>query len=155
MATIRRRTLEEQLTSQQRRAAQLIVQNDWAELLSEDGRKKTMQEIAEEVGIARSTLYEWKAQEPFIEYVNYLTDKQLESMRSEVNVAIMKAIRGGNNGLPSVKALDLYMRRWGLLTNVEVIDDRRERIESRRKTDEEVRKDIAELDAMINGNEAG
>ncbi|MDO3681696.1 phBC6A51 family helix-turn-helix protein [Paenibacillus ehimensis] len=155
MATVRRRTLEEQLTPQQRRAAQLIVQNDWAELLSEDGRKKTMQEIAEEVGIARSTLYEWKAQEQFIEYVNYLTDKQLESMRSEVNVAIMKAIRGGNNGLPSVKALDLYMRRWGLLTNVEVIDDRRERIESRRKTDEEVRKDIAELDAMINGNEAG
>ncbi|MCM3272953.1 phBC6A51 family helix-turn-helix protein [Paenibacillus elgii] len=155
MATVRRRTLEEQLTPQQRRAAQLIVQNDWAELLSEDGRKKTMQEIAEEVGIARSTLYEWKAQEPFIEYVNYLTDKQLESMRSEVNVAIMKAIRGGNNGLPSVKALDLYMRRWGLLTNVEVIDDRRERIESRRKTDEEVRKDIAELDAMINGSEAG
>jgi len=153
MMNRRRKTLEAQLQPQQRRAAQLIVQNDWAELLNEDGRKKTMQELAEEIGIARSTLYEWKALEPFIEYVNYLTDKQLESMRSEVNVSIMKAIRGGNNGLPSVKALDLYMRRWGLLTNVEIIEDRRDTIETRRKTDEEVRQDIVDLDAMLNGKE--
>ncbi|MBP1153269.1 MULTISPECIES: hypothetical protein [unclassified Paenibacillus] len=54
--------------------------------------------------------------------------------------------------MSSVKSLDLYMRWWGLLTNVEVIEDRRDHIETKRKTDEEVRKDIAELDAMLNGN---
>ncbi|MGF7033749.1 hypothetical protein J2T17_004697 [Paenibacillus mucilaginosus] len=147
----RRKTLEAQLNPQQRRAAQLIVQNDWAEL-SEDGRKKTMQELSDEIGIARSTLFEWKKSEEFTDYVNFLTDLQLDSMRSVVNTQLMKAILGGNNGLPSVKALDLYFRRHGLLTNVEVIEERRDRFETRRKTDEEVRQDIAGLDALLNGN---
>lgn len=151
MATNKRKTLEAQLTVQQRRAAQLIVQNEWAELLNEDGRKKTMQEVADEVPIARSTLYEWKSIEAFGAYVNYLTDQQLDAMRSEVNVALMKLIRGGANGIPSVKALDLFMRRHGLLTDRTVVEDTREHIEHRRKTDDEVRKDIADLDAMLNG----
>lgn len=147
-----RKVLEAQLTPQQQRAAQLIVNNEWAELLTEDGRKLTQQEIADEIGIARSTLYEWKAQETFIEYVNYLTEKNLNAMRSEVYVALMKAIRGGANGIPSVKALDLYMRRYGLLSDRTVIEDNREAIEKRRKTDDEIRDDIERLQAMVSGS---
>ncbi|MFC5650906.1 phBC6A51 family helix-turn-helix protein [Paenibacillus solisilvae] len=147
----RRKALEAQLTPQQRKAASLIVDNEWGEVLNEDGKKKTGQELADEIGIARSTLYEWKSQEAFNDYVNYLTDLNLEAMRTEANIALMKLIRGGNNGVPSVKALDLYYRRHGLLTNVSVIEDRREPDESKRKTDDEVRDDIAALDALVNG----
>ena len=146
-----RKILEAQLTPQQQRAAQLIVNNEWAELLNEDGKKKTAQELADELGIARSTLFEWKAKEAFTAYVNYLTERQLDGMRSEVYVQMMRAIRGGSNGIPSVKALDLYMRRYGLLTDRTVVEDTRDTIESKRKTDEEIRKDISELDAMLNG----
>lgn len=149
-----RNVLEAQLTVQQRKAAQLLVANEWGELLSEDGRKKSMQEVAEEIGIARSTLYEWKAQEHFIDYVNYLTDINLRGMQSEVNVALMKAIRGGNNGLPSVKAIDLYMRRWALLSDRTIVEDRREDNASNRKTDEEIRRDIAELNELVDGESA-
>lgn len=149
-----RNVLEAQLTGQQRKAAQLLVANEWGELLSEDGRKKSMQEVAEEIGIARSTLYEWKAQEPFLEYVNYLTDINLRGMQSEVNVALMKAIRGGNNGLPSVKAIDLYMRRWALLSDRTIVEDRRDEIASNRKTDEEIRKEIEELNELVDGESA-
>ncbi|RAI96859.1 putative insertion element HTH domain-containing protein [Paenibacillus pabuli] len=149
-----RNVLEAQLTVQQRKAAQLLVANEWGELLSEDGRKKSMQELAEEIGIARSTLYEWKAQEHFIDYVNYLTDINLRGMQSEVNVALMKAIRGGNNGLPSVKAIDLYMRRWALLSDRTIVEDRREDNASNRKTDEEIRRDIAELNDLVDGEPA-
>ncbi|WP_223068110.1 phBC6A51 family helix-turn-helix protein [Paenibacillus caui] len=145
-----RRVLESQLTPQQRKAAQLIVNNEWAELLNEDGKKKTAQELADEIGIARSTFFEWKSQEVFGAYVNYLTDLQLSAMRSEVNVQLMKAIRGGANGVPSVKALDLYFRRYGLLTDRTVVEDTRETIETRRKSDEEIQAEISELDAMIN-----
>lgn len=145
-----RKTLEAQLTPQQQRAAQLIVNNEWAELLNEDGKKKTAQELSDEIGIARSTLFEWKAKEPFTAYVNYLTERQLDGMRSEVYVQMMRAIRGGANGIPSVKALDLYMRRYGLLTDRTVVEDTRDNIETKRKTDEEIRKDISELDAMLN-----
>ncbi|PAK55421.1 phBC6A51 family helix-turn-helix protein [Paenibacillus sp. 7541] len=149
-----RRTLEAQLTPQQQRAAQLIVSNEWAELLNEDGKKRTMKELADEIGIARSTLFEWKAQEAFAAYVNYLTERQLDAMRSEVYVQLMRAIRGGANGIPSVKALDLYMRRYGLLTDRTVVEDTRETIETRRKTDDEIRAEIAELDAMVSGERA-
>jgi DNA-directed RNA polymerase specialized sigma subunit len=149
-----RSVLEAQLTVQQRKAAQLLVANEWGELLSEDGRKKSMQEVAEEIGIARSTLYEWKAQEHFIDYVNYLTDINLRGMQSEVNVALVKAIRGGNNGLPSVKALDLYMRRFALLSDRTIVEDRRDEIASNRKTDEEIRREIAELNDLVDGESA-
>lgn len=149
-----RSVLEAQLTAQQRKAAQLLVANEWGELISEDGRKKSMQELAEDIGIARSTLYEWKAQERFIDYVNYLTDINLSGMRAEVNVALMKAIRGGNNGLPSVKAIDLYMRRWALLSDRTIVEDRRDEITNNRKTDEEIRRDIAELNDLVGGESA-
>ncbi|MNV42228.1 hypothetical protein D3C71_1338970 [compost metagenome] len=150
-----RKVLEGQLTPQQQRAAQLIVNNEWAELLNEDGKKKTAQELADEIGIARSTFFEWKAQETFGAYVNYLTERQLDAMRSEVYVQLMRAIRGGANGIPSVKALDLYMRRYGLLTDRTVVEDTRSTIEEKRKTDEEIRSEIAELDDMLNGKQAG
>lgn len=114
----RKRQLEAALTPQKQKAAQLIVNNDWALITHEDGRKKTMQEIADELSIARSTLYEWKAEEEFIAYVNYLTDVQLAAMRSEVNVAIMRSIRGSQ---PSIKALELYMKRFALLQNVDIV----------------------------------
>ncbi|MGV2787314.1 hypothetical protein GNF98_16740, partial [Clostridium perfringens] len=104
------------------KAAQMIVNNAWAPITHEDGRKKTVQEIADELGLARSTLYEWEAEEDFVAYVNYLTDVQLSAMRSEVNVAIMRAVRGGNNAQPSIKALELYMKRFALLQNVDIVE---------------------------------
>lgn len=149
-----RKALEAQLTEQQRRAAQLIVSNEWGELLGEDGKKKTMQELADEIGIARSTLFEWKSQEHFAAYVNYLAERNLDAMRSEVYVQLMRAIRGGANGIPSVKALDLFMRRYGLLTDRTVVEDMRDTVETRRKTDEEIRAEIDEMNAMIDGTKA-
>ncbi|MEK5420160.1 phBC6A51 family helix-turn-helix protein [Paenibacillus sp. FSL L8-0708] len=147
------KVLEAQLTPQQQRAAQLLVINEWGELTEEGGKKRTMQELADELGIARSTLFEWKRNEMFTAYVNHLTERQLDGMRSEVYVALMRSIRGGANGIPSVKALDLYMRRYGLLSDRTIIEDARSQVEEKRKTDDEIRKDISELDALVNGDE--
>jgi hypothetical protein len=63
----------------------------------------------------------------------------------------MRSIRGGANGIPSVKALDLYMRRYGLLSDRTIVEDARSQVEEKRKTDDEIRKDIDELDALVNG----
>ncbi|OMD44300.1 phBC6A51 family helix-turn-helix protein [Paenibacillus odorifer] len=150
-----RKVLEAQLTPQQQRAAQLLVINEWGELTEEGGKKRTMTELADELGIARSTLFEWKRNEMFSAYVNYITDMQLSSMRSEVNVALMRSIRGGANGVPSVKALDLFYRRYGLLTDRTIVEDTRTQIEEKRKTDDEIRADISELDALVNGSIGG
>ncbi|GAA0134725.1 hypothetical protein YSY43_15650 [Paenibacillus sp. YSY-4.3] len=146
-----RKVLEAQLTPQQQRAAQLFVLNEWGELLGAEGKKKTMQELADEIGIARSTLFEWKSQEHFAAYVNYLAERNLDAMRSEAYVQLMHLIRGGTNGIPSVKALDLFFRRYGLLTDRTVVEDMRESVETKRKTDDEIRAEIDDLNAMING----
>lgn len=143
-----RKVLESQLSPQQKKAAQLLVSNEWGTLI-DGGKKKTMAELAEELQIARSTLFEWKALEAFAEYVNYLTDQELAGMRTEVYTQLLKAIRGGPNGIPSVKALELYMRRFGMLTDRTVVEDTREAVDNRRKTDDEIRKDIADLDALV------
>ncbi|MNC55806.1 hypothetical protein D3C75_1053580 [compost metagenome] len=128
--------------------------NEWGELLGAEGKKKTAQELADELGIARSTYFEWKSQEHFAAYVNYLSERNLDAMRSEAYVQLMRLIRGGANGTPSVKALDLFFRRYGLLTDRTVVEDMREFAEARRKTDDEIRAEISELDAMINGKDA-
>ncbi|MNJ53570.1 hypothetical protein D3C77_489640 [compost metagenome] len=65
----------------------------------------------------------------------------------------MRLIRGGANGIPSVKALDLFFRRYGLLTDRTVVEDMRSEVETKRKTDDEIRAEIDDLNAMINGTD--
>ncbi|NQX61813.1 phBC6A51 family helix-turn-helix protein [Paenibacillus qinlingensis] len=141
----RRSVLEAQITAQQRKAADLMAENEWAGIV-EGVEKKTMQQIAEEVGVSRRTLYEWKDKEEFGEYLNYISDIQFSAMRPVANASVMRLIKAG-----SVKALDLFYRRHSLLTNVTEIKDSRESDAPKRKTDDEIRQDIADLDAMMNG----
>ncbi|GGA06409.1 hypothetical protein GCM10008018_60330 [Paenibacillus marchantiophytorum] len=141
----RRSVLEAQITAQQRKAADLMAENAWHGIV-EGVEKKTMQQIAEEVGVSRRTLYEWKEKEEFGEYLNYVSDTQLSAMRMEANAAVMRLIKAG-----SVKALALYYQRHALLTNVTEIKDLRESDGPKRKTEDEIRQDIADLDAMMNG----
>jgi hypothetical protein len=54
----------------------------------------------------------------FIEYKNALADDFLSEKRAYVYGQLMKLIGGSQ---PSVKALDLYLRRFGLLTEKQVI----------------------------------
>ncbi|MDR6883559.1 phBC6A51 family helix-turn-helix protein [Bacillus sp. 3255] len=140
-----RKVLEAQLTPQQRKAAELMAENEWSGIV-EGVEKKTMQQIGEEVGVSRRTLYEWRDREDFVAYLNYVSDTQFSAMRPKANAAVMRLIDNG-----SVKALDLFYRRHGLLTSVTEIKDSREGDGPKRKTDDEIRKDIADLDAMMNG----
>ncbi|OMF73032.1 phBC6A51 family helix-turn-helix protein [Paenibacillus glucanolyticus] len=146
----RKRQLESALKPQQQKAAQLYVQNEWNELTGEGEKKLTMAELAAEIGIARSTLFEWKANEDFNAYVAYLSDVQMRGMHDEFNRSVIKAMRGGNNGLGSVKAMELFAKLHGLVKNEHVIDDRREGKPSY-KSEDDLRNDISVLDAMING----
>lgn len=146
----RKRQLESALKPQQQKAAQLYVQNEWNELTGEGEKKLTMTELAAEIGVSRSTLFLWKADEDFNAYVAYLSDVQMSGMHDEFNRSVVKAWRGGPNGIPSVKALELFAKMRGLVKNVEIIEDRRESKPSY-KSEDDLRQDISALDAMING----
>jgi DNA-binding XRE family transcriptional regulator len=114
MATMKE--LESKLTLKQRQAALMLVENEMAT----EG-KKTQDEIAEELGISRQGLYKWRTQNrAFIEYRNMLSDDILSSMRPLVYKQLMSLITGSQ---PSVKAIDLFMRRFALLTDKTLNED--------------------------------
>ncbi|SDZ04947.1 Helix-turn-helix of insertion element transposase [Thermoactinomyces sp. DSM 45891] len=134
-----RKQLEAKLTAQQRRAAILLVENEL-----ETENKKTYEEIAEEVGITRMGLYKWRTQNrAFIEYKNLLADDILSSMRPLVYKQLLRTIMGSQ---PSIKGIDIFMRRFALLTDKQVTEDHGS---SEKRSNEAIQKELEELDSML------
>lgn len=140
MSQAKKRKLESQLTLQQRTAALLCVEHD----LGEPGNQRTYDDIAAEIGVTDRTLYNWRSQnKAFINYVNIIADEMFEAKRSVVYRQLMKLIEGTQ---PSVKAMDLYMRRHGLLTDRQVVESVNN---DNGKSNDDIEKEIAELDALL------
>ena len=134
--------LESKLKANQIKAAYLMVENE----LRETGDKKTMEEIAEEVGVHYKTTWEWRTKNKvFIEYKNAIADDFLSDKRALVYGQLMKLITSPN---PSVKAISLFLQNQGLLTNKTQIETIGGASES--TSNESIEKDLAELDAILN-----
>jgi hypothetical protein len=136
----RLKALEAKLDARKRKAAYLLVENE----LRDTGDKRTQEDIAEEVGISYKSLWEWKTKDNvFIEYKNALADDFLSEKRAYVYGQLMKLIGGSQ---PSVKALDLYLRRFGLLTEkqITVTEDG-----SASRSNEDLAKELEELDDLL------
>ncbi|MBG9548525.1 phBC6A51 family helix-turn-helix protein [Cytobacillus firmus] len=134
------RELESKLTVQQRKAAFLLVEND----LRDNGTKRMQEDIAAEVGVHYKTLWEWrKKNRNFIEYKNEIADDFLAEYRSGVYGQMMKLI---NSSQPSVKAISLYLQRYGLLTQkqqIETLDANSAR------TNEDLEDELKDLDKLL------
>jgi transcriptional regulator with XRE-family HTH domain len=147
MATLKE--LQENLTPQQQMAAHLLIANEFA-----GKEKRTQEELAEEIGISRMTLHNWKTEDiDFIRYTAALTDMKLDSYRSLVDARLMTLIEKGpsNNGIPSIKAIELYYKLSGRLVErkevtqfTELQTDR-----PRRLSDEEVAQGLEELNDLL------
>lgn len=140
MSTQKRRQLESRLDGRQKIAALACVEREFAP----DDARKGFEEIAAEAGVSRNTLYEWRTQnKAFIEYVNFVADDYLEARRAQVYRQLMRLIDGQQ---PSVKAIDLYLRRHGLLTERSVV----ETIGAGSTNEEDdIAKEIADLDGVL------
>lgn len=133
--------LEARLTIPQRKAALMLVEN---EMETDSENRRTQEEIAEELGITRMTLYKWRTQNrAFIDYKNALADDILSSMRPMVYRQLLKTITGPQ---PSIKGIDLFMRRFALLTDKTV----QEVAETNGNDDKDVAKSIEEIEKLIN-----
>lgn len=154
MSEQRKRALEAKLTVKQREAALLCVERELAE---DTESRMQVADIAEQIGYSRKELWKWRTQnKAFIEYVNLLCDDFLESKRVIVYRNLMKLIDPkGENAMPSVKGIDLYLRRHGLLTDKQVVETRgagsSESTEDIAKSSEELDKCIKEADALSRG----
>jgi|SRR5690625_611834 len=134
------------LTAEQRNAAEIIVANDFAA----KGKKKTLDEIAEEVGVDRRTLYNWRQNADFTRYMSAISDNKLDNYRSLADSQLIKLIEGSftNNGTPSIKALELFYKLSGRLEDkrtVTIDDGQRKPTMTR----EEVSKGLADLEKYV------
>lgn len=132
--------LEAKLTLQQRQAALMLVENE----LMVGQSKKSQEELANDIGVDRVTLYRWRTQNKvFIEYMNELSDDMLSSHRSEVYSQLLKLIRGQQ---PSVKAIDLFMKRFGLLTERQITETHDS---NSNRSNDDLQKELAEIDELL------
>jgi hypothetical protein len=136
------KALEAKLTEQQKKAAFMLVENDLKS--NKDPGKLTYEQIAEEVGVSYKTIWSWRTQNRnFIAYKNEIADDFLSDKRSKVYGQLIKLIEGEQ---PSVKAISLYLQRYGLLTQktqVETVDT------SGSRTNEDLAKELEELDDLL------
>ncbi|ASN68088.1 hypothetical protein 8F11_53 [uncultured Caudovirales phage] len=141
MANPRRmKALEAKLTAQQRKAAYLVVENE----LLPTKERRTKEEIATEVGVTYKTIWSWTTRNrDFIEYKNAIADDFLETEREAVYSNLMQLIKAPQ---PSVKAIDLYLRRFGLLTEKQIVTtDTGEGA----RTDADLEQELGELDELL------
>lgn len=101
---------ESKLKQGQRRAAILMVEYEFEKDAS---KRMTQQEIADEVGVHRSTIHDWNRNDAnFIEFKNYLA---ATAMNAYLPFVYRKLIDGINNG--SMKGIELFLKRIGDMDN--------------------------------------
>lgn len=79
-----------------------------AEMLANPSYKGSKSKIITEVGVSRSTFYNWFKNSCFTEYVNELIDKYTDAELSSVWKALLTRCRGGD-----VQAIKLYFELKG------------------------------------------
>lgn len=140
MADKRKAALEAKLDGRQIKAALMCVEREFA---AEDERK-SFDEIADEIGVSRQSLYKWRTQNrAFIDYVNYVADDFLASERAYVYRQLMKSIGGAQ---PSIKGIDLFFRRFGLITQQVAVETKEA---GAAKSNDELAAEIEELDELL------
>ncbi|WP_431819253.1 hypothetical protein LWL40_27800 (plasmid) [Bacillus thuringiensis] len=137
-----KKELESRLNLKQREAALLLVENE----LNIEGERRTQEEIAQELGVTRMCLYKWRTQnKSFIDYKNMIADEFLSEKRDFVYRQLLRTISGSQ---PSIKGIDLFLRRHGLLTDKKVIEDN---TADGVKSNSDLEKEIAEINALLKG----
>ena len=102
----------------QREAAVLLTEFQFKEKGEREFR--TLEEIADHLGVTRMTLYRWRTQdENFIALVNDLGERYMDTKTNEVYNAVVGGAISGN-----AKLIEIFLKNRGLLTDrVEVTDE--------------------------------
>lgn len=102
------------LNAQQRRCAEILASNDI--------HKLTMDGVAEEVGISRATLYRWKMDRAFIDYMNEVAEKLMDEFIHEAYTMLKDMARMSASDQARLKALELALKNRGKLTDKQTVD---------------------------------
>lgn len=102
------------LTPAQKRAAQMIVANEMTPKKA-GLKKKTYMEMAEELGIHRDTLLDWRSMPEFQRFVNDMTALAVSGMQSMAVARLYELANGDQTGTSSIKAVELILQMNGLV----------------------------------------
>lgn len=137
--------MESQLEPLQVKAARMLIDNEFAD---KDG-KKSLGDIADELEITPRTLYNWRQIPMFAAYQNALADYESYSFAPVALAQLQNAIKGtSNNGMTSIKALELWFKVQGRLVDRKEIHSQIEQT-TRTISREEVSEGLAGLDRFI------
>lgn len=92
MAKRTMKDIERELTPKEIEAALAVFENDTLP----PGKRKSLETIADELGIGVRTLYEWRQKDAFIEYKNALTDRFSANARMRVMQSVISEAEKGN-----------------------------------------------------------
>ncbi|MGD6964057.1 phBC6A51 family helix-turn-helix protein [Fictibacillus phosphorivorans] len=139
MARLTIKDLEKRLSPLAVQVAYALVENDF----TKHDERKTMQEIADDLGISRTTLYNHKNDGNVIRLMGMLSDKQTDTMRAKVDNALMRLIDDGSGRHASIKAIELFYKLKGLMIDRSIVGESEEDVAPRitqAELDEELRK---------------
>lgn len=137
------------LKPEQKLAAEYIVLNNYKML--EKGRKLTMVELAERVGVADRTIREWYKNKHWVEYLNSFAQDHLSSRRSEVLDALLGLATGEKtpNKVPSVNAIKLVLQIEGLLRHEIAVTNEFKQMKEVYASDEDIEAEMQALEALL------
>lgn len=139
MAKSRRDQLAEQLSVKQQKAVYMLIENEMAPT----DEQKTQEQLAEELGISRKCLWEWrKKNQAFIEFKKEVAKDYLGDAVGIFTKQLISSMQGKQ---PSQKALDLYAKMMGFIKSEHSV----EITSGSARTNEELAKELEELDALL------
>lgn len=94
------------LSATQKKCAELIVMKDV--------NKMTMQQVADEIGVNRSTVFQWKSTPEFNDYMNSLADEFQRSFLSEAFGELRTILQHGKTH-EKLKAIEIMLKNQGRL----------------------------------------
>ncbi|MBH9580118.1 phBC6A51 family helix-turn-helix protein [Staphylococcus felis] len=101
------------LSEQQKKAAELYVENlIESQLDPEEVPRLKTQEIADEIGVNRTTYYRWNQDDRYLDYVATLSIRHLNKHMPKFAASLIANLVKRN---PSTKMLDLYAKVSGVL----------------------------------------
>lgn len=141
MAKSRRDRLAESLTVQQQKAAYLLLENE----MLPTKEQRTLEQIAEEIGVTRNGLYNWRTQnQAFIEFKKEVAKDYLSDAVGIFTKQLIRSMEG-TNGVPSSKALDLYAKMMGFIKTEHSV----EITQGGAKSDAQIAEELKQLDALL------
>ncbi|CAG9612420.1 hypothetical protein BACCIP111899_01596 [Bacillus rhizoplanae] len=133
------------LTEDERLAADLLLAREY----TPKKERPTYDQIAEQLGISVRQLYTVRNKPAFITYFRALTETKLATYHAKADSMLIQLIDGGNNGIGSIKALELYYKLTGRLNSDTTVTFADERSATKRMTDQDVNEEIAKLSASL------